>query len=408
MNPTASQEEFFAKCFGCARFVYNHALKEKIGAYSSGKKSLSFFDLCANIRELRRQPEYGWLNDVPAITLNYSLLNLDNAYKCFFKMKGGFPKFKSKKRSRDAVKFDPANVRYDFDGFRVRIPKLGWVKICQNRYFDPAAVKVQALTVSRDACGDYWCCVPVEDGALPEPKAKVREETAVSYDVGVKVFAAGSDGTVIENPRFSEAEEARIAKMQRGLARKHRGGKDDSPSKRYLRYRTKLARVHRHIENRRTDFLQKTTTGILRRYDTVCLEDLNVKGMMANHHLAGAIASASWSRFNSMLEYKAERYGKNILHIRRFDASSQTCSACGYRNAEVKNLDVREWTCPQCGAHHDRDLNAAVNIKSMALKQYQSPAVTGITDADGADSENEARTRSPARNYASDETSMEN
>ena len=409
MKPTASQEEYFAKCFGCARFVYNHALKAKTGAYSSEKKNLSFFDLCADIRELQRQPEYGWLNDVPALTLNYSLLNLDSAYKRFFKTKGGFPHFKSKKRSRDAVKFDPSSVKYDFEKFRVRIPKLGWVKICQNRHFDPAAVKAQATTVFRDACGDYWCCVPVEDGVLPEPKAKVREETAVSYDVGVKVFAAGSDGTVIENPRFSETEEARIAKMQRGLARKHKGGKDDPPSKRYIRYRTKLARVHRHIENRRTDFLQKTTTEILRRYDTVCLEDLNVKGMMRNHSLAGAIGSVAWSRFNSMLGYKAERYGKNILRIGRFDASSQTCSACGYRNAAVKDLTVREWTCPQCGAHHDRDINAAVNIKSMALKQYfnnQSPAVTGITDADGADSENEAGTRSPARNYASDETSM--
>lgn len=288
MNPTASQEEYFAKCFGCARFVYNHALKEQTDAYSSKKKSLSFFDLCANIRELRRQPEYGWLNDVPAMTLNYSLLNLDNAYKRFFKTKGGFPHFKSKKHSRDAVKFDP-------------------------------------------------------------------------------------------------------------------------PSKRYLRYRAKLARVHRHIENRRTDFLQKATTGILRRYDTVCLEDLNVKGMMRNHSLAGAIGSVAWSRFNSMLEYKAERYGKNILRIGRFDASSQTCSACGYRNAEVKDLSVREWTCPQCGAHHDRDVNAAMNIKALSLREYfnkQRPTVTGITDADGADSESDAGTGFPVRNYASVQTKL--
>lgn len=410
MKPTASQKEFFAKCFGCARFVYNHALKEKVDVYSSEKKSLSFFDLCANIRELRRQPEYGWLNDVPALTLNYSLLNLDNAYKRFFKTKGGFPKFKSKKHSRDAVKFDPDTTKYDFENFRVRIPKLGWVRIYRNRYFDSAAVKTQATTVSRDACGEYWCCVPVEDGVPPpEPKAKVREETAVGLDVGIKDFAVLSDGTFFENRRFSEAEEKRISKMQRGLARKHKGGKGDPPSKRYLRYRTKLSRIHKHVENRRTDFLQKATTDILRRYDTVCLEDLNVKGMMRNHNLAGAIGSVAWSRFNSMLEYKAERYGKNILRIWRFDASSQTCSACGYRNAEVKDLAVREWTCPQCGAHHDRDVNAAVNIKAMALKQYfnnQSPAVTGITDADGADSENKMKTCSSICNYASDETSM--
>ena len=374
MKPTADQERFFSQCFGCCRFVYNRTLAEKTTAYNERKESVSFFDLCTTVRGLKRQPGYAWLAGVPAMSLNYSLLNLDNAYKQFFRTKNGFPRYKSKKRSRDAVKFDPASTRYDFGAMRVRIPKLGWVRLCRGRAFDPSAVKMNATTVSRDACGDYWCSVSVEDGTPPEPKAKVRAETAVGADVGVSDFAVLSDGTAVANPRFSEAEKACGAKMQHAIARKHRGGKDDPPSKRYLRYKRKLAKKHRRVENRRTDFLHKLSTDLVRRYDTICLEDLNVKGMMANHNLAGAIGSVSWSRFGAMLDYKAERRGVNILRIGRFDASSQTCSACGYRNPAVKDLSLREWTCPRCGTHHDRDVNAAVNIKAMALKKYFNKA----------------------------------
>jgi len=410
MKPTRSQEVFLVKCFGCARFVYNHALSEKIDAYRNDRKSLSFFDLCASIRALKNREEYSFLKEVPALSLNYSLLNLSNAYSHFFKTKSGFPKYKSKKHSRDSVKFEPNSTKYDFKNFKVRIPKAGWVAICRNRTFDTAAVKLNSTTVSRDACGDYWCTVSFEDGTLPEPKAKVRKVTAVGIDVGISEFAVLSSGEKIPNPRFLEREEQRVAKAQRRLARKHRGAKDEAPSKRYIRYRTKLARIHRSIENRRTDFLQKLSTDLTRRFETICVEDLNVKGMMQNPSLAGAIGSASWSEFVRMLGYKADWYGVNLLRAGRFDPTSQLCSACGHRNPGTKDLSVREWTCPVCGARHDRDVNAAVNIMNTAIKKYfnkQSPAVTGITDADGADSENNAETRSPECDYASVETSMQ-
>ncbi len=410
VKPTRSQEAFLVKCFGCARFVYNHALRERMDAYASDKKSLSFFDQCASLRKLKKQKEYSWLNDVPAMMLNYSLLNLNNAYGHFFKTKSGFPKFKSKKNHKDSVKFEPNSTRYDFIKNKVRIPKLGWVRICRDRPFDASAVKVNSTTVSRDACGTYWCTVSVDDNTSSKPKNKVTEEAAVGIDVGISDFAVLSNGEKLPNMRFSESEDRRIAVMQRCLARKRKGSKDCLASNRYERYRVKLARVHRRIENRRNDFLHKTSTYLIRRYETICIEDLNVKGMMRNHSLAGSIASASWSSFVRMLEYKSEWLGVNLLKAGRFAPTSQTCSLCGYRDVRLKDLSIREWECPQCGTHHDRDLNAAVNIMNAAINKYfetKSPAVTGITDADGADSESKIETRSQICNYASVETSKQ-
>ena len=411
MKPTVDQAEYFSKCFGCMRYVYNYALSEKIKAYSDEKKTLSFFDLCALVRELRKDNEHKWLSEVPALSLNYSLLNLNNAYNQFFKTKSGFPKYKSKKQCRDSVKFDSQRTKYDFSTFKVRIPKIGWVKLCKERTFDVTTVKINSTTVSRDACGTYWCTVSIEDGLISEPKAKVTKETAIGIDMGVSEFATLSNGDKIQNMRFSEKEESRIAKMQRCLARKNRRSKNEQPSNRYLRFRKKIACKHRQIESRRTDFLQKLSTDLVRKYDTICIEDLNVKGMMRNHSLAGAVSSVSWSSFVRMLEYKSEWYGVNLLKTGRFDPTSQTCSICGYRNNGTKDLSVRDWTCPECGTHHDRDINAAINIMKAAIERHfnqQSPAVTGITDVDGADSESKTGTSSRICNYASDETSMQN
>lgn len=410
MKPTSNQEAYFAKCFGCMRYVYNYALSMKIKAYTNEKKSLSFFDLGTIIRELRKDDEHKWLNDVPAMSLSYSLLNLNNAYNHFFKTKAGFPKYKSKKHCRDSVKFDARKTKYDFSSFQVRIPKIGWVKLCHNRTFDPSTVKVNSTTVSRDACGTYWCTVSIEDGILSEPKAKVTKETAVGIDMGISEFATLSNGEKIKNMRFYEKEESRIAGMQHCLARKNRGSENEQPSNRYLRFKKKIACKHHRIESRRTDYLQKLSSGLVAKYDTICIEDLNVKGMMRNHNLAGAVSSVSWSSFVRMLEYKSEWYGVNLLRAGRFDPTSQTCSACGYRDTRLKDLSFREWDCPQCGTHHDRDINAAVNIMNAAIEKHfnkQSPEVTGITDADGADSESNIGTGSRICDYASDEASMQ-
>ena len=410
MKPTKHQAEFFERCFGCCRFVYNHALAERIESYRSKKRSLSFFEQCARISDMRKQDEYAWLKEVPAVSLNYAILNLDNAYKRFYNNRCEFPKYKSKKKCRNSVKFNIKTTGYDFNTFKVRIPKLGWVNICHERSFDPT-VKINSTTVSRDACGIFWCTVSIDDGLPLAPKNKVIKERAVGIDVGIKDFAILSDGTKIDNRRFMESEKERIEKAQRGLSRKQRGNMTKPASNRYIRYKTKLARIYSSIENRRTNFLQQLSTRIIRNFNTVCVEDLNIKGMMKNKGLSGSIGSVSWSRFITMLEYKSEWYGVNFLRVGRFDPTSQTCSKCGYRNSDVKNLSLREWTCPQCGAHHDRDVNAAVNIMNAAIENYfnkQSPEVTGITDADGADSESNAGTCFRECNYASDETSTHN
>lgn len=403
MKPTKAQEAFLEKCFGCCRFVYNYALNERIEAYKNEKKTLSFFDQCKMVRELKKQEEYAWLGEVSSTSLNYSLLNLNNAYNQFFKTKQGFPNFKSKKRSKDSIKFASDKTRYDFEQFKVRIPKLGWVRICKDKFFDQSSVKINATTVSRDKCGTYWCSVSVDDGIPLPTKAKVTKETAIGLDMSLSEFATLSTGEKIPNMRFSE--EKAIAKAQKCLARKVGYRKGETPSKRFLLYKIKLVKKHRKIANRRTDFLHKLSTDLVRKYDTICVEDLNVNGMMKNHNLAGAISSVAWSEFFRMITYKCDWYGKNLLKSGRFDATSQVCSGCGYRNANTKDLSVREWTCPECGTHHDRDVNAAINIMNMAIER-DFPSVRGITGADGADSESNNGTSSHICNYASDETPM--
>jgi putative transposase len=403
IKPTKAQEAFLKKCFGCCRFVYNYALNKRIEAYSSEKKTLTFFDQCTALRKMKKQPKYAWLNEVPALSMNYALLNLNNAYGHFFKTKSGFPKYKSKKDGHDSVKFEPNSTKYDFKSNKVRIPKLGWVRIYKDKFFDQSSVKINATTVSRDKCGTYWCSVSVDDGIPLPPKAKVTKATAIGLDMGLSEFATLSTGEKIPNMRFSE--EKAIAKAQKCLARKVGYKKEETPSKRFLLYKTKLAKKHRRIANRRTDFLHKLSTDLVRKYDTICVEDLNVNGMMKNHNLARAISSVAWSEFFRMITYKCDWYGKNLLKSGRFDATSQVCSRCGYRNANTKDLSVRRWTCPECGTHHDRDVNAAINIMKMAIER-DSPSVKGITGADGADSENNNGTSSHICNYASDETPM--
>jgi len=367
IKPTVKQQHQLLQAFGCARFIYNWGLDIKTKVWTNEHKSISYFELAKELTQLKQTEEYKWLKDVPNECLQQSLRCLDNAYTQFFKAKKGFPKFKSKKHSKDTAKYLAA-VHFDFDNWKVKVPKCGWVKLCKNKTFDLSNSKIGTLTVNRDKCGDYWCTIVVEDNTPQKSKTKISEETSVGIDLGIKDYAILSDGTKYSNPKYYENNRLKLKVLQQKFARTQKG------SNRHQVMRLKVARQYRKITNSRIDFLHKLSTDLIRKYDTICLENLNVEGMMKNHNLAMAIQSASWGEFVRQLKYKAEWEGKNIVFIGRFEPSSKTCSKCGYVKCDLK-LSDREWVCPICGEHHDRDVNAAVNIKRFALNPQALVAI---------------------------------
>lgn len=385
LKPTMKQQHLLLQHFGCCRFIYNWGLSRKKETYVNEKKSIGYFQLAKELTLLKNDSEHRWLKDVANESLQQSLRNLDNAFTQFFKAKKGFPKFKSKKHSKNACKFINS-VHFDFDKWKVRIPKIGWTKLCYNKSFDLAKCKIGTLTVSQDKCGDFWCVIIVEDGETLKSKTKISEESSVGIDLGIKDFAILSDGTKYKNNKFLENGQIRLRKLQCHFSKAQKG------SKRWEILHLKIARQHRKISNRRSDFLHKLTTDLTRRFDTICLENLNVQGIMQNHHLANAISSVAWNEFVRQLAYKAEWNGKNLIFIGRFEPSSKTCSCCGYVKKDL-TLKDRFWVCPVCGVSHDRDVNAAINIRNFALHpqalvaiENKIPEVTGIdTGGEGND-----------------------
>ena len=369
IKPTVKQQHQLQQAFGCARFIYNWGLDKKTKAWTNEHKSISYFELAKELTQLKQIEEYKWLKNVPSECLQQSLRNLDNAYTQFFKSKKGFPKFKSKKYSKNTSKYIQA-IYFDFNRWEIKIPKCGWVKLCKNKAFDLSTTKVGTLTVSMDKCGEYWCTIVVEDNTLQKSKTKISEDTSVGIDLGIKDYAILSDGTKYSNPKYYEHCKTRLELLQQRFARTQKG------SNRHNVMRLKVAKQYRKITNMRNDFLHKLTTDLVRRYDTICLENLNVEGMMKNHNLAMAIQSASWGEFVRQIKYKSDWLGKNVIFIGRFEPSSKTCSKCGYVNRDLMLKD-REWVCPICGEHHDRDVNAAINIKRFALNPQ---ALVGIDD----------------------------
>ena len=383
LSPTNKQQQRLSQFCGCARFIYNWGLDRAIKQYEETKKPFSYNDLAKELTLLKQQDDTKWLKDCPAVCLQQSLRNLDTAFRNFFRKCGQFPKFKSRKQSKNVCKFI-ASVQFDFSLWRVKIPKIGWVKLRHNRTFDLSTCKLGTLTVYRDKCGTFWCTVLVSTDEQPLPKAKVVEHTSVGVDLGLKDYAILSDGTKYANPKFLERTQKHLTTLQRKFARTRNG------SKRHERRRLYLARCYRRITDQRVDYLHKVSSDLIHKYDTICLEDLNVDGMLKNHCLAKGIQSASWSEFVRQLVYKAEWYGKNVVFVGRFEPTSQLCSSCGSQNKAVKDLSVRQWTCPVCGAVHDRDVNAAKNIKDLGLRSLNTdkpiPSASGIMDVEGNDS----------------------
>lgn len=349
--PTNSQKELIAKHIGATRFVYNLALETKNTAYLGSKHNFSPFDLIKQLPELKK--ECKWLKEVNSQSLQQSIQNMDIAFKKFFKG-AGFPKFKKKSnRGSFAV---PQNVIVENN--RLIIPKFKeGIDIVLHRPIEGA---IKSATISVTPTGKYFASILVDTGMEIPNKAEVNENTTIGIDLGIKNFAITSDGEVFENPKFLRKAQSKLKYTQRKYS-KHKG----------KRTKKRLALLHEKVANQRKDFLHKTSTKLIRENQTICLEDLAVSNMVKNHNLAQSISDASWSTFVTMLEYKAEWYGKNILKIGRFAPSSKTCSCCGYINKKL-TLNIREWTCPKCNSVLDRDVNAAVNIKTFGLKQYLS------------------------------------
>lgn len=355
IHPNCEQIELIHKHFGCVRWVYNYALNKKITAYQTNKINLSRFDLAGDL-PLLKKTDAAWLSEVNSQSLQASLENLDKAYTKFFREKIGFPKFKSKKDNRHTFSV-PQNAKVCFDKSLLFLPKFKkGINITLHRKLYGI---IKTVTISKTPTGKYFASILVETNESIPAKKPIDENKAVGVDLGIKTFAALSDGTSIANPKFLRKSLKKLKRLQRSFSRKKKG------SENRIKTRKKLALVYEKVSNQRNDFLHKTTTFLVRNYDTICLETLKPSNMVKNHKLAQAIQDASWGRFNELLEYKAKWYGKNILRIGQFEPSSRLCT-CGEINRELK-LSDRTWTCKKCNATHDRDQLAANNIKRMAF-----------------------------------------
>ena len=359
LKPTIKQQGILNKTFGGCRFIYNWCLERRTIEYKTTGITLSYKQLAHEVSLLRSDSQFPWLKDISSTALQCSVRNLINSYERFFRTKKGFPKYKSKYKSKCTACYT-SNYKFDFINWKVKIPMCGWVKICRSRDFD-THIKTGTLKVTKDKCGTYWCSINVYDNTIVEEKP-IEESTAVGIDLGVKTYAVLSDGVSYDNPRFYEKEQKKLARLQRKFARTIVG------SKRHSILNRKIALCLRRVTNRRNNFLHNLSAQLINKYNTLCLEDLNVAKLLSlnSSKLSKSIQSASWSEFKRQLQYKAEEHGKHIITINRFIPSSKRCSKCGYINNNITLFD-RKWRCPKCGVVLDRDLNAAINIKKYAL-----------------------------------------
>lgn len=360
--PTKKQQELINKHIGCCRFIYNFCLEKKINAYKESKKNISCFELIKLITTLKKEQETLFLKEVNSQSLQTTIINLDNAYKRFFKEKKGFPKFKSRRNASESFQI-VQNTKVDFDKNKVYIPKFReGIKCKFHRFFEG---KIKTSTISRTPSGKYYISILVELDEVNPSKKPIDKSKAVGIDLGIKDLVITSDGKKYSSNKFIKRYSKELAKAQRHLSRKKKG------SNTYNRQRIKVARIQEKIRNCRADKLHKISTDLVKNYDVICCEDLNVKGMEKNHHLAKSISDASFGMFVTILTYKAEWNGKQVVKVDRFYPSSKTCHCCGYVNKDL-TLNDREWTCPHCGKTLDRDVNASINILKEGLRNMSA------------------------------------
>ena len=361
--PNKEQVIQIEKTFGCCRFVYNQLLAKKIDLYKNEQKSMSKTD-CNNYCNRILKKEYKWLKEVDKFALTNSIYNLDEAYQNFFRRvkqgneKVGFPKFKSKKNHYYSYKtnFTNNNIKVDFDNNKVQLPKLKWVKCKLHRKFTG---KILFVTISKTPSNKYFISFNVECEYDIIP---VQNNNAVGIDLGIKDLLITSDGEVINNEKLTYKYEKKLAKLQRQFAKKKKG------SNNWNKQRIKIARLHEKITNIRKDNLHKISHTLVKENQFIFSEDLNIKGMVKNHNLAKSIHDCSWYELTRQISYKSEWNGRIYKKVNRYFPSSQLCNICNYKNTDTKNLNVRFWTCPQCGTLHDRDKNASINILNEGLR----------------------------------------
>ena len=355
--PTEDQTVFLNRQFGSVRYVYNWALALGTTTYQTQGTGITRFQMDKRLTALKQ--ELPWLQEIAAQPLQQALVHLDKAFTRFFREKKGYPRFKFKRGIQSATY--PQGVKMNWGNGVIYIPKTGWMRVILSRQF---VGTIKTVTVSRVPSGKFFVSVLVEDeNQVPEPVPETLDH-AVGGDLGLHDFLVLSTGEKYPHPQWLERELYRLKILQRRLAKTTQG------SKHRAKLRRQIAQLHERVANRRQDFLQKLSTNLIRRFDTVCLEDLNVVGMVRNHTLARRIAQSGWAEFRRQLEYKAAWLGKHVRVIGRFAPSSRLC-VCGYYNYNLTLAD-REWTCPECGRHHDRDVLAANNIKRFAYAKHHT------------------------------------
>ena len=355
--PNKAQEELLAKTFGCCRFVYNQTLAYRKEKYEKEKKFMSRTD-CNNYCNRELKAKYEWLREVDKFALTNAIYNMDSAYQKFFKEHAGYPRFKSKHdNSRSyTTNFTNGNISIDFESGKIKLPKLKQVRSKLHRKF---AGRIKSAAVSQVPSGKYYVSVLAETEHEPLP----GKEGNVGIDLGIRDLCITSDGRKYENPKALEKQERKLAKLQRQLAHK------EKRSSNYYKTKRQIALCHEKIVNRRKDYLHKLSHEMISENQVIVSEHLQIKNMVKNHHLANSISDVSWYELTRQLEYKAVWNKRRYVKIDTFYASSQLCSVCGCQNTDIKDLSVRKWICPKCGAEHDRDVNAAKNILAEGLRQ---------------------------------------